>query len=305
MINDAHFDFVGKRKIWYAISIVIIIAGIISLCVQGLNLGLDFTGGNIIQVQFEENVEIDELRDVVSQYVDSTPTIQESDDNNYIIRTQELSEQNNEALLSDLETTFGNSEILRNEKIGAVIGSELISNAKWALLAAFVLMLVYITIRFKFNFAISAVVPLMHDVLVTVGLFSLLRVEVDSTFIAAILTILGYSINGTIVIFDRIRENMGKDHKVPFPDLVNRSINQTLGRSINTNLAVLILVVCLLILGGDSTKAFSLALLIGVIFGCYSSVFIAGPMLSDITRLTGGSKQYKKSGKKKTAKAIK
>ncbi len=305
MINDAHFDFVGKRKIWYAISIVIIIAGIISLCVQGLNLGLDFTGGNIIQVQFEEDVEIDELRNVVNQYVDSTPTIQESDANNYIIRTQELSEENNEALLSDLENNFGNSEILRNEKIGAVIGSELISNAKWALLAAFVLMLIYITIRFKFNFAISAVVPLMHDVLVTVGLFSLLRVEVDSTFIAAILTILGYSINGTIVIFDRIRENMGKDHKAPFPDLVNKSINQTLGRSINTNLAVLILVVCLLILGGDSTKAFSLALLFGVIFGCYSSVFIAGPMLSDITRLTGGSKQYKKSGKKKTAKVIK
>lgn len=303
MINNANFDFVGKRKIWYAISVVVIIAGIISLCIQGLNFGLDFTGGNVIQIQFEEDVAIDELRDVVNKYVDSTPTIQESDDNNYIIRTQEMDEDTSTAMLEDIKATFGNDEVLRNEKVGAVIGSELISNAKWALIAAVILMLIYITVRFKFNFAISAVLPLLHDVLITVGLFSILQVEVDSTFIAAILTILGYSINGTIVIFDRIRENMGKNKKEDFPVLVNSSINQTLGRSINTNVAVLILVICLLILGGESTKNFALALLIGFVAGCYSSMFIAGPMLSDITRLTGGDKQYKVKNKK--VKAVK
>ncbi|MGI5824918.1 MAG: protein translocase subunit SecF [Bacillota bacterium] len=303
MINNAHFDFVGKRKIWYAISVVVIIAGIISLCIQGLNFGLDFTGGNVIQIQFEEDVAIDELRDVVNKYVDSTPTIQESDDNNYIIRTQEMDEETSNAMLEEIKSTFGNDEILRNEKVGAVIGSELISNAKWALIAAVILMLIYITVRFKFNFAVSAVVPLLHDVLITVGLFSILRVEVDSTFVAAILTILGYSINGTIVIFDRIRENMSKSAKTAFPELVNNSINQTLGRSINTNIAVLILVVCLLVLGGESTKSFALALLIGFVAGCYSSMFIAGPMLSDITHLTGGDKQYKVKNKK--VKAIK
>ena len=303
MINNTNFDFVGKRKIWYAISVVVIIAGIISLCIQGLNFGLDFTGGNVIQIQFEEDVAIDELRDVVNKYVDSTPTIQESDDNNYIIRTQEMDEDTSTAMLEDIKATFGNDEVLRNEKVGAVIGSELISNAKWALIAAVILMLIYITIRFKFNFAISAVVPLLHDVLITVGLFSILQVEVDSTFIAAILTILGYSINGTIVIFDRIRENMGKNKKEDFPVLVNSSINQTLGRSINTNVAVLILVICLLILGGESTKNFALALLIGFVVGCYSSMFIAGPMLSDITHLTGGDKQYKVKNKK--VKAVK
>jgi preprotein translocase subunit SecF len=303
MINNANFDFVGKRKIWYAISVVVIIAGIISLCIQGLNFGLDFTGGNVIQIQFEEDVAIDELRDVVNKYVDSTPTIQESDDNNYIIRTQEMDEDTSTAMLEDIKATFGNDEVLRNEKVGAVIGSELISNAKWALIAAVILMLIYITIRFKFNFAISAVVPLLHDVLITVGLFSILQVEVDSTFIAAILTILGYSINGTIVIFDRIRENMAKSKKTEFPALVNSSINQTLGRSINTNVAVLILVICLLILGGESTKNFALALLIGFVAGCYSSMFIAGPMLSDITHLTGGDKQYKVKNKK--VKAVK
>ena len=303
MIKQTNFDFVGKRKIWYAISVIVIVAGIVSLCIQGLNLGLDFTGGNVIQIQFEQQVQIDDLRNVVNEYVDSTPTIQQSDENNYIIRTQEMSEEDNAAMLAEIESKFGTNEIMRNEKVGAVIGSELISNAKWALILAVILMLVYITIRFKFNFAISAVVPLLHDVLITVGLFSILQVEVDSTFIAAVLTILGYSINGTIVIFDRIRENMGKSKKVAFPELVNISINQTLGRSINTNVAVLILVICLLIFGGASTKSFALALLIGFVAGCYSSMLIAGPMLSDITHLTGGDKQYKVKNKK--VKAVK
>lgn len=298
MKNNFNFDFVGKRKIWYLISLVIIVAGLVSLCFQGLNLGIDFTGGNVIQIQFQEDVEIDELRAVVNEYTESTPTIQESDNNNYIIRTEEMTEDNNVAMLSDIKAEFGDNEVLRNEKIGATIGSELISNAKWALLAAVVLMLVYITVRFKFNFAISAVIPLLHDVLITVGLFSIMRVEVDSTFVAAILTILGYSINGTIVIFDRIRENLINAKKINFPLIVNDSINQTLGRSINTNVAVLILVLALLILGGESTKNFALALLIGFVAGGYSSVFVAGSILTDITRWTKSEKKYTVKKKK-------
>lgn len=303
MLKNSSFDFVGKRKIWYAISIIIIIAGLVSFFVQGLNLGIDFTGGNVIEVQFQEQVEIDNLREVVNKYVDATPTIQGGEGNDYIIRTQEMEESQNTAMLAEIESTFGQNEVLRNEKIGATIGSELISNAKWALIAAVILMLIYITVRFKFNFAVSAVVPLIHDVLITVGLFSILRVEVDSTFIAAILTILGYSINGTIVIFDRIRENMAKSKKTEFVEVVNNSINQTLGRSINTNIAVMILVLCLIIFGGQSTMNFALALLIGFLAGAYSSVFIAGSFLSDITRWTGGEKQYK--GSKKKIKAVK
>lgn len=303
MLKNVNFDFVGKRKIWYAISIVIIIAGLVSIFAQGLNLGIDFTGGNVIEVKFQQEVEMDSLREVVNKYVDTTPTIQGGEDNDYIIRTEEMDEEQNTAMLADITSTLGDNEVLRNEKIGATIGSELISNAKWALIAAVILMLIYITVRFKFNFAISAVVPLLHDVLVTVGLFSLLRVEVDSTFVAAILTILGYSINGTIVIFDRIRENMAKTKKTSFAEIVNSSINQTLGRSINTNIAVMILVLCLILFGGESTINFALALLIGFLAGAYSSVFIAGSFLSDITRWTGGEKQYK--GSKKKVKAIK
>ncbi len=189
-------------------------------------------------------------------------------------------------------------EILRNERIGPVIGAELIANAWWALLLALALMLLYITVRFRFNFAVSAIVPLMHDALMVLGIFSILQVEVDSTFVAAILTVLGYSINSTIVIFDRIRENRELHPKQGFTDLINESINQTLGRSINTSVAVLLLVLCLFLFGGDTTKAFSLALVIGVIAGAYSSVFIAGSILSDLTRLRGVDKNEIRAAKK-------
>lgn len=285
-----NIDFLGKRKIWYAISVIVIVCGLASLLFRGLNLGIDFTGGNIMQLQFEQTVTSEQLRELVSGYVETTPSIQESDNNTFLIRTEDMSEDTSSALLSDIETNVSPFEILRNERIGPVIGKELIQNAWWALLLALALMLLYITIRFRFNYAVSAIVPLMHDALVMIGLFSILQVEVDSTFVAAILTILGYSINSTIVIFDRIRENRELHPKQKFPELVNESINQTLGRSINTSIAVLLLVVCLFLFGGATTKAFSLALVIGVFSGAYSSIFIAGSILTDLTRLRGADK---------------
>lgn len=280
---NKNFDFIGKRKIWYVFSVVIILCGVVSLGLRGLNFGIDFTGGNIIQVNFEQAVAAEDLRELVSTHVSTTPTIQESDDNVFLIRTEDMTEENSATLLDEMTESFGTYEIERNERIGAVIGSELIKNAQFALGLALILMLAYITLRFKFNYAVAAIVPLIHDVLFTLGVFSILQVEVDSTFVAAILTILGYSINGTIVIFDRIRENRELDGgKTAFPDLVNKSINQTLGRSINTVIAVLILVVSLYVLGGDTTKAFALALMVGVSAGAYSSVFIAGSILTDL-----------------------
>ncbi len=298
MLN-LHIDFINKRKLWYSISVVIIVLGLASLVFRGLNLGIDFTGGNIMQLQFDQVVTSEQLREVVSDYVEATPTIQESDNNTFLIRTEDMSEENSAALLNQISTELSTFDILRNERIGPVIGSELIANAWWALLLSLALMLLYITIRFRFNFAVSAIVPLMHDALVVVGLFSILHVEVDSTFVAAILTVLGYSINSTIVIFDRIRENRELHPKQGFNDLVNDSINQTLGRSINTSVAVLLLVLCLFLFGGDTTRAFSLALVIGVIAGAYSSVFIAGSILSDLTRLRGTDKNEARLDKKK------
>lgn len=293
-----HIDVVNKRKLWYAISAVLLLVGVVSLLFRGLNLGIDFTGGNIMQLQFSQTVTSEELRSVVSSYVEATPTIQASDSNVSLIRTEDMPEEQSNQLLTQVESELGSFEILRNERIGPVIGAELIANAWWALLLALALMLLYITIRFRFNFAVSAIVPLMHDALMVLGIFSILQVEVDSTFVAAILTVLGYSINSTIVIFDRIRENRELHPKQGFTDLINESINQTLGRSINTSVAVLLLVLCLFLFGGDTTKAFSLALVIGVIAGAYSSVFIAGSILSDLTRLRGVDKNEIRAAKK-------
>ncbi len=293
-----HIDVVNKRKLWYAISAVLLLVGVVSLLFRGLNLGIDFTGGNIMQLQFSQTVTSEELRSVVSSYVEATPTIQASDNNVFLIRTEDMPEEQSNQLLAQVESELGSFEILRNERIGPVIGAELIANAWWALLLALALMLLYITVRFRFNFAVSAIVPLMHDALMVLGIFSILQVEVDSTFVAAILTVLGYSINSTIVIFDRIRENRELHPKQGFTDLINESINQTLGRSINTSVAVLLLVLCLFLFGGDTTKAFSLALVIGVIAGAYSSVFIAGSILSDLTRLRGVDKNEIRAAKK-------
>ncbi|MCX7971558.1 MAG: protein translocase subunit SecF, partial [Negativicutes bacterium] len=174
---------------------------------------------------------------------------------------------------------IGDFSLLRSEKVGAVIGSELTRQAVIAVLVAAVLMIVYINFRFEFKFAISAIIALFHDVLLVMGVFSLLRIEVDSSFVAAVLTILGYSINDTIVIFDRIRENL-KTHRrdESFADMVNRSIWQVMTRSIYTVLTVVMATAALLFFGGATTRNFALALLIGFISGCYSSIFNASPI---------------------------
>jgi len=294
---DKQLNVIGKRKIWYAISVIIILAGLISFLTQGLNKGLDFTGGNVFQIEFTQMPEASALRSVVEKYVSQTPTIQQSGDESFLIRTADMDEENSNAMLDELKTTFGDQEVLRNERIGPTIGKELMGKAQKALIIAIICMLIYITIRFKFNYAISAIVPLVHDILITLGLFSIMQLEVDSSFVAAILTILGYSINNTIVIFDRIRENTRKLGKMPFGDLVNISINQTLARSINTSIAVLILLFALFLFGGASTKNFALALIVGVVAGCYSSVFIAGSILTEL----GGRMKSKTSNSAKNS----
>ncbi|MGI6629266.1 MAG: protein translocase subunit SecF [Bacillota bacterium] len=276
------FNFIGRRKIWYTISIVVLLAGIISLAVQGLNLGIDFTGGNIIQVRFEESVTSGEVREVFSQHVKEAFSVQETDENNFFVRTPVLTEEQSNLIIAGLTSQFGKNEILRNEHVGPVIGKELALNALYALIIAAVLMVIYISFRFEFKFGIAAVVSLLHDVIVTVGVFSMLQIEVDSAFVAAILTIIGYSINDTIVIFDRIRENRRGSRKEDRATLVDRSIMQTLTRSINTVLTTLFPLIALILLGGATIKAFVLALLIGIASGCYSSIFIASPFWFDL-----------------------
>lgn len=292
------FHFVRLRKIWYVISLAVIIPGVISLMLQGLNLGIDFTGGSLVEVRFKEPAGIDQVRSVVSQQgLASSKGIQKSGDNDFLIRTRELTEEESSELISNLEKNVGELDLLRNDRVGPVISGELVQNALLALLIASALILVYISIRFEFKQGIAAIIAILHDVLVVLGIFSLLQIEIDSSFVAAVLTIIGYSINDTIIIFDRVRENLQLRKKgESLEDLVNISLWQTLVRSINTVLTVVFVLVALFVLGGSTIQNFVLAMLVGVISGAYSSIFTASPVWVEM-------KLREKGGREKVARA--
>ena len=305
-----HFDFLGKKKICYIIALAIIIPGLVVLAINGFNLGLDFTGGTILEVDIAGDPELADVRAIVEDNMTQTPFVNLTDAGTFSIRTSELTMEEM-GQIEDALSVLGEVTVVSSETIGPVIGSELLKNARLALLIAGILMLLYITIRFKFNYAVTAIVALAHDVLVTISIFAIFRIEVNSYFIAAILTIIGYSINNTIVVYDRIRENSGLMDKRDIRSIINNSINQTLTRNINTILAVVILLACLIIFGGSTTRSFIVAMLVGVLAGFYSSAFIVGSFLENMcewtkTRLSG-EKIYRnmpsKSGGKSTNKA--
>ena len=299
--NEYQIDFLKRSKLYYIISLIIIIPGLVIMLTMGLNLGIDFTGGSILKITYTEEVALEEVRDVVTTMVTQTPSVNESDANSFIIKTEELDTAQNKELQEALGELGAIDETMTStDRIGPTIGAELLSNARWALLIAGVLMLVYITIRFKFKYAITAIIALAHDVLVLVSFFAIFRLEVDSAFIAAALTIVGYSINNTIVIFDRIRENSNYFSRKEFAPSINKSINQTLTRSINTVLTVLLLLFALLIFGGDTTKIFVLALIVGMFAGFYSSVFLVGNLLTFIDQKLDKKKNENKPQKPKT-----
>lgn len=274
-------DFVGKRKIWYALSLIVLLVSITSLFVQGLNFGIDFKGGTLFELHFEETGITDaQVRSALEEIGLEKSEIQASSDS-IIIKTVELDPEKQGKVLKTIEDKAGKFEVLRSEQVGPIIGKELRTAGILALVIAGVLQIIYITIRFELRFGIAAILALLHDAIITLGFFSLMQYEVDVTFIAAILTIIGYSINDTIVIFDRIRENLKNRRKEELAELVNKSIKMSLVRSINTSLAILFVLAALLVLGGDTTRYFSLAMLVGVMAGAYSSIFIASPLWFD------------------------
>lgn len=280
-------DFSGKKMLWFIISLVIIIPGIVSIMINGLNFGIDFAGGNLIQVQFQNETSVDTIRTAVNDSGISDALVQESDDNSFIIKTKVITEEQEKTLLASLTNNVGEYEIMRNEGVGPSIGSELRKAGLISLFLALALMVVYITIRFELSFAIAAILALCHDVLITVGIFSILQFEVNSEFIAGVLTVVGYSINATIVIFDRIRENLKAIKKDSLENIVNLSIKQTMTRSVNTTITVLFVIISLLIFGGETIRNFNMVLLTGVVSGLYSSVFLAGNFWLVIRNLKG------------------
>lgn len=278
--------FIGIRKYVYIFSLLILIPGLVSLLWpgRGLNLGIDFTGGTLLDVSFAKTVQVDQVRGVIDTIqLGKEVSIQKSGEHEFIIRTPKLNDVQGKEVLKALEANLGKMEVNRNEYVGPVIGKELVKNALLAIFIACGLMLIYIWIRFEFKFGVGAIIALMHDVLIVVGIFSIFQWEVDTSFVAAILTILGYSINDTIVVFDRIRENMKlRRAKEELDVLVDKSITQTFNRSINTVLTVVFCLVALLVFGGGTIQTFIMAMLIGVVCGCYSSIFVASPIWYDL-----------------------
>lgn len=277
------FDIVGKRMWWYILSALVIIPGLISMATQGFNLGIDFTGGTLMDLKFSRPVTVAEVREALVPFGLENSTIQTASEENtqgpqqaVLLRTKVLDETERKAVLDGLAEKVAPFDILRVEKVGAVIGGELTNMALLAIALSSLGIVIYVSWRFEYKFAVSALLALFHDILVVMGAFSLMQKEIDSTFVAAVLTILGYSINDTIVIFDRIRENL-KTHKrgESIEEMVNHSIWQTMARSIYTVLTVVMATLALYLFGGETTKNFSLALLIGFISGAYSSVFNA------------------------------
>ncbi len=287
-IADCKADLMGKSKIWFAISLLVIIPGIISMFTQGFNFGIDFTGGTIIETKFENEVSLSQVRDSLRKHNLDGATIQLSDGKStsdevgheVMIRTVDLEENDRKAVMATMKEDLGEYQMLREEKVGATIGSELIMNAVLSLVVSWVLIICYVSYRFEFKFGLAAVLGLIQDILVVLSVFSITQRQVDSSFVAALLTIVGYSINDTIVIFDRIRENLRLNFRRggDVAQLANRSIFQTLTRSLYTVFTVLFTTFALYFLGGDTTKDFAFALLVGFASGCWSSIFCATPL---------------------------
>lgn len=276
------FDVIAHKKWWFGLSTLFVILSIISVFVFKFNLGIDYTGGTIVEVEFSQNVKLSQVRDVLKEYNLENAVLQFSgsesteDGQDVIIRTRNLDSNESKALVDSLTSKVGQNTVKRIESVGAVIGSEVTRNALLNLGVAFLALAIYISFRFEYKIAISSLIAIFHDLIMVMGFFSVLHLEIDSSFLAALLTVIGYSMNETVVIFDRIRENT-RTHKRSdtFKDLANASIEQSIHRSFYTLSTVLFACVSLYLFGGDTTKNFALVMIVGFISGAYSSICVS------------------------------
>lgn len=292
-----HFSIVKHAKIFFSLTAIVLLIGIGSMITRGFNLGIDFTGGSMIDVKFAKPVTVSQVRDVLTthelgnsiiQLGTSGETAEQSE--SVLIRTGLIDDKTRQAVMQDMTSKLGQNEVLRVENVGATVGSELVKSAIAAVLLSWVLMIIYITIRFELRFALAAIVALIIDVMVTLSYFSVLHLEIDSTFVAALLTVVGYSINGTIVIFDRIRENLHTHRRTEsMGDLVDNSIWQTMNRSIYTTLTTLFAVVAIFLFGGETIHNFSFAMLVGFGSGFYTSTFWRAACGCTLGNIWGGT----------------
>ncbi len=293
------FPFIKYRKIWYSFSLLLIAISIAALSLWGLKVGIDFTGGTLMEVEFSQTRPAPtEIKNVLAELDLGNVSIQPVDQNRAIIRLRDVSEEEHQQILSKLKEKFSTDENsgvteIRFESIGPAIGRELRDKAITALSIAIIFIILYIAYAFRkvsypvqsWKYGIVAILALAHDILITTGIFAVLgyfyNYEVNILFITALLTILGYSVNDTIVVFDRTRENLFHQKNKEFSEVVNSALNQTLVRSINTSFTTLLVLFAIFLFGGETIKQFVLALIIGTIIGTYSSIFIASPLLVD------------------------
>ncbi|MCH8980609.1 protein translocase subunit SecF [candidate division KSB1 bacterium] len=300
---NSNFNFIGKRKTARIFSIALILIGVGSLIIQGgPKLGIDFTGGTSLRLRFEKGVSIGDVRSAIASLGIGNAEIKNFGDSaDILIRVQEQETSGagiTDAIKAELSKVFPDNPYVERSKdsVGPKIGAELRTATVTSILLALVGMLIYITWRFEFKFAVAAIVALFHDVIITLGVFSILQLEITLPIIAAFLTIVGYSLNDTIVIFDRIRENLKVLRRETYESIVNTSLNQSLTRTIITSLTTLIVVLILYFFGGSVIHDFAFALIIGVIIGTYSSIFVASPIVID-WELRSQEKKSKALGK--------
>jgi len=283
LIKNTKIDFISKARITIFLSIGIILAGIISLIINGgPNLSIDFKGGTVFQISTEKSININELREQLGSTNLANAEITEITGLNVNQEFRIKANIDNTTIASDMilnTLSAYNPEIRSIENVGPKVGKELQTQAITAISLALLMLMIYIALRFDSFYSLGSVVAIIHDVLVTLGIFSLLNLEINLSIIAAFLTIVGYSLNDTIVIFDRFRENSQKDLKLSMVEIANLSLNQTLSRTVVTSLTTLIVVCILYFLGGEVIRYFAFALIIGVIVGTYSSIFIASPFM--------------------------
>ncbi len=296
--QDADYKFIEHRRKAYTVSAIVVGVGILAMLLFAatgrgwVNYGVDFTGGTIMQVEFAQPIQVGELRAALGELPTAEIT-QFGAANEFLVRVPDFAEAEitvSEVMMGMLDESFGPAayEVARVEAVGPTIGAELQQRALIAILLSFVLTLVYLAFRFEWRFGVAAVIAAMHDILITLGFLALFRIEVSLPTVAAVLTIIGYSLNDTIVVFDRIRENLKKGaRRVPYIDILNRSINDVLPRTVMTSGTTFVVLLSLFVLGGAIIRDFAMILMLGVLIGTYSSIFVAAPALLEIEERTG------------------
>ena len=276
------FDVIKHHRWWFTLSSLAVVASFVAMVSFGFNLGIDFTGGTIVEVEFSQDVKLADVRaelaafDLQNSVIQLSGSESTTEGKDVIIRTHNLTSQESDAVVSALTAKLGAGTVKRIESVGAVIGSEVTEHAFLNLAVAFLALAAYISYRFEYKIAASALAAILHDLVMVLGVFSVFHLEIDASFLAALLTVIGYSMNETVVIFDRVRENM-RTHKRTdtFADLANASISQSIHRSIYTLSTVLFACVSLYFFGGDTTKNFALVMIVGFVSGAYSSICVA------------------------------